>query len=163
MATIYHQVWINAPAGRVYAAASTREGIRRWWNGAQAETGSGLVFRYRPGPPPDQGIVRIRVVEIVQDRRVYWECISARPPSGAASAWTGTFVALDIAEPDTMVIRHGPRRFPDHPVTVLDFRHCGWDDNSSYLGFCTFEWGGVLRKLKQECEAPSAMARGATR
>src|SRR2546427_3366862 len=31
MATIYHQVWINAPLAKVYDAISTLEGIVSWW------------------------------------------------------------------------------------------------------------------------------------
>jgi hypothetical protein len=34
-------------------------------------------------------------------------------------------------------------------LTVLDFRHSGWDEKSEYLGFCNFAWGETLLMLKQ--------------
>jgi len=36
-------------------------------------------------------------------------------------------------------------------MAVMDFRHSGWDERREYLGFCNFQWGETLRKLKQWC------------
>ena len=38
-------------------------------------------------------------------------------------------------------------------LTVLDFRHSGWDENSEFLGFCNFAGGETLLRLKQSCES----------
>jgi hypothetical protein len=38
-------------------------------------------------------------------------------------------------------------------MTVLEFRHSGWDESSEYFGFCNFAWGATLMMLKQWCEA----------
>jgi CoA-transferase family III len=40
-------------------------------------------------------------------------------------------------------------------MAILDFRHSGWDERNEYLGFCNFQWGETLRKLKQWCESDS--------
>jgi hypothetical protein len=34
-------------------------------------------------------------------------------------------------------------------MTVLEFRHSGWDESSEYFGFCNFAWGETLLMLKQ--------------
>ncbi len=31
MATLYHQVWINAPVSKVYEALATADGLGKWW------------------------------------------------------------------------------------------------------------------------------------
>ena len=36
-------------------------------------------------------------------------------------------------------------------MTILNFRHSGWDETSEYFGFCNFGWGQALQKLKQVC------------
>lgn len=97
MATIYHQVWINAPAARVYNAISTAEGIGSWWDKQTVtETDTGLVLEHNPGPM--HGVVRLKVLELTPDKRVEWECISTHPENSPASAWTGTRFSFDISE-----------------------------------------------------------------
>jgi len=80
MATIYHQVRINAPISIVYEAISQPERIGTWWDKQTVtQTGRGTVLEHNPGP--EHGIVRLRVVELVPNRRVEWECISSHPES----------------------------------------------------------------------------------
>ncbi len=138
MATLYHQVWINAPAARVYEAISTAEGISSWWDKQTAtETDSGLVLEHNPGP--EHGVVKLKVLQMAPDKWIEWECISTHPKSSPASAWTGTHFSFEITERENMAI--------------LDFRHSGWDENSEYLGFCNFGWGVALQKLQRWCES----------
>src|SRR6266568_6577837 len=80
MATIYHQVWINAPLAKVYEAISTLEGIVSWWGPHKStKTDIGLVLEHDPGPA--HGVVRFKVLDTVQDKRVEWEFISTHPKS----------------------------------------------------------------------------------
>ena len=138
MATIYHQVWINAPTAKVYEAISTAEAIGTWWDKQTAtETDTGLVLEHYPGP--EHGVVKMQVLQMVQDTRVEWECISTHPKTSPASAWTGTHVVFEITAREKMAI--------------LDFRHSGWDKNSEYCGFCNYRWGVALQKLQQVCES----------
>jgi uncharacterized protein YndB with AHSA1/START domain len=110
MATIYHQVWINAPTAKVYDAIATGEAIGSWWDKQTAtETDSGLVLEHNPGP--EHGVVQLKVLQMVPDKRIEWECISTHPKSSPASAWTGTHFSFAISERENRAI--------------LDFRHSG--------------------------------------
>jgi uncharacterized protein YndB with AHSA1/START domain len=151
MATLYHQVWINAPIARLYAAIATVEGVESWWGKQTAvQTEDGLVLEHNPGPM--HGVVSLKVLKTVPDKRVEWTCISRHPAASPASAWTGTHLRFDIAERDNVAALSGFGR-DGEPVAVLDFRHSGWDEGSPFLGFCNFAWGQVLNGLKGVCEA----------
>ena len=89
MANIRHQVLIDAPGAKVYQALATAEGISTWWDKqTPARTERGLVLKHNPGP--EHGVVKLRVIEQVPNKRVEWECISTHPKTSPASAWTGT-------------------------------------------------------------------------
>ena len=138
MATLYHQVWVHAPTVKLYEAISTEHGIGSWWDKPKAlQSESGPVLEFSPGA--EHGVLRMKVLERVPGKRVEWECISTHPKTSPASAWTGTHVIFEISERET--------------GTTLDFRHSGWDENSEYLGFCNYQWGVALQKLKQWCES----------
>jgi hypothetical protein len=98
------------------------------------------------------GVVKLKVIEMVQDTRVEWECISTHPKSSPASAWTGTHFSFEISERDNVAALSGFGQDRDR-IAVLDFRHSGWDENSEYFGFCNFAWGEVLHNLKRVCES----------
>ena len=85
MASLCHEVWINAPIAKVYQAISTVEGISSWWDKQTAiQTDSSVVLEHDPGP--EHGVVRLKVLDLTQDRRVEWECISTHPQTSPASA-----------------------------------------------------------------------------
>ena len=109
MATLYHQVWINAPQATVYDAVSTPDGIGTWWDKQEAiETDGGLILEHNPGP--EHGTVKLKVLEMSKDKRVEWECISTHPKSSPASAWTGTHFSFDISERGNVVGLSYPSR-----------------------------------------------------
>lgn len=147
MATIHHQVSIDAPVEKVYLAISTPDGIGTWWDKQTAtQTDQGLVLEHNPGP--EHGIVRMRVVELLPNRRVEWECISAHPKSSPASVWTGTHFIFELAEPDDDGIARNSER-----TTILDFRQTGYDEESNFYGFNNSAWGQVMHNLKQVIES----------
>ena len=151
MATIYHQVSINAPATTVYEAISTAEGIGTWWDKqTPTHTDRGLVLEHNPGPA--HGVVKLRVVDLVPNKRVEWECISTHPKSSPASAWTGTHFTFDIAEHSESAASSGSGPNRDL-TTTLDFRHTGFDEQSVFFGSNNFAWGQVLRNLKEVVES----------
>jgi uncharacterized protein YndB with AHSA1/START domain len=138
MATLYHQVRIAASPRKLYEAISTERGIAAWWDEPVAVgSGTSQVLEFRPGPA--HGVLRMKVLERREGRRVEWECTSTHPETSPASAWTGTHVAFEIREAEG--------------GAILDFRHSGWDEASPFLGFCNFGWGVALQKLKETCEA----------
>lgn len=151
MSTLYHQLWIDAPPAKVYSALATAEGLGHWWAPhTSTQTESGLILAHDPGP--DHGPVQMKVLDRTPDRRVEWEIISAHPPHSPASAWTGTHIVFELSDQDNPGLRLGitsnsPR------MTLLDFRHSGWDEHSQYLGFCNSAWGETLVMLRQWCEA----------
>ena len=125
MRTIQHQLRIDAPVARVYEAIATADGISTWWDKqTPRETEHGLVFEHNPGP--EHGIVKLRVVGLIPNKRVEWECISTHPASSPASAWTGTHFIFEVAE-------------RGDGATAVDFA-----------------WGQVLQNLKHVVESQSS-------
>jgi uncharacterized protein YndB with AHSA1/START domain len=150
MATVHHQLWINAPASTVYEAISSAEGLTRWWGPHESsDTEAGLVVSHNPGP--EHGIVQLKVLNRVQNAHVEWECISTHPPSSPASAWAGTHFIWDITERDNVASLSGFGRDGDR-ITVLDFRQTGYDERSEFYGRNNFGWGAALMNLKQVVE-----------
>lgn len=151
MATLHHQVWIDVPREKVYAALASAEGLGQWWAPHTAsETDEGLVLAHSPGPA--HGDVKMKVLDSTPHSRIEWEIISTHPERSPASAWTGTHIIFDIAT----------RASPGHwlgmdnagqPMTVLNFRHAGWNEDSEFLGFCNYAWGVTLDMLRQWCES----------
>jgi hypothetical protein len=41
-------------------------------------------------------------------------------------------------------------------MTVVEFRHSGWDVNSPFFRFCNTAWGVTLWMLQQWCESEAA-------
>lgn len=138
MATLHHQVRINTPPEVLYEALTTENGIGSWWDKPKAvKSDAGVVLEFNPGA--EHGLLRMKVLDSVQGKQVEWECISAHPKNSPASAWTGTRIIFEISKKET--------------VAILNFRHVGWDENSEYFGFCNYQWGVALQKLKHACES----------
>ena len=151
MATLHHQVWIDAPPSRLYEVISTEGGIASWWDKPTfVETDEGTVLEFSPGA--EHGVLRMTVLDRTAGRRVEWECISIHPETSPASAWTGTHIVFDISQRENVVALSGFGQERDR-ITVLDFRHSGWEESSEYLGFCNFAWGQALGQLKKTCES----------
>ena len=148
MATIYHRLSINAPAAKVYKAISTADGIGTWWDKQTArQTERGMVLEHNPGP--EHGVVKLRVVELVPDKRVEWECISTHPKSSPASAWTGTHFIFEIAEGGAASGSEGNQK----RTTTLDFRQVGYDEQSEFFGSNNFAWAQVMQNLRKVVES----------
>ena len=143
MAIIHYQVLIGAPVSKVYAAISTADGISTWWDKQTAtQTDRGLVLEHNPGP--EHGVVKLRVVDLVPNKRVEWECISTHPKTSPASAWTGTHFIFELADRTSEERRRG---------TALDFYQTGYDERSEFFEFNNSAWGEVVQNLKKVVEA----------
>jgi uncharacterized protein YndB with AHSA1/START domain len=155
MATVHHQLWINAPASTVYDAIATADGLSRWWGphkSGKTEDGT-LVVSHNPGP--EHGEVRLKVLDRIRDKRVEWECISTHPQSSPASVWTGTHFFWDMSERKNVASQSGVGKDGDQ-VTLLDFRQTGYDEQSEFFGRNNAAWAGVLQDLKRVCESASS-------
>ena len=143
MATIHHQFLINAPVTQVYGAISTPDKISTWWDKQTAiQTDRGLVLEHNPGP--EHGVVKLRVVKLIPDKRIEWECISSHPKSSPASAWTGTHFIFDLVERN------------EFDATTVDFRQTGYNEQSEFFESNKAVWGQVLENLKHVIESQHA-------
>ena len=139
MATIHHQLTINAPVAKVYEAIASPEQIGTWWDKQTVtRTDRGVIMEHNPGP--EHGVVQLRVAQLIPNTRVQWECISRHPKTSPASAWTGTHFIFDLAETD------------EGRTTKLDFRQAGYDERSPFFESNKAAWGDVLQRLKQVLE-----------
>lgn len=150
MATLHHQVWIKAPARRVYDALATAEGLRWWAPHTSTQTDDGLVLAHSPGPA--HGDVQMKVIESLPAERITWEIISTHPERSPASAWTGTRMRFEISEQPSPGHWMGMDN-EGETMTVVDFYHGGWDEQSEFIGFCNYAWGVVLDMLRNWCES----------
>jgi uncharacterized protein YndB with AHSA1/START domain len=138
LATIHHELSIHAPVTRVYDAIATPDGISTWWDKQTARpTGRGLVLEHQPGA--EHGIVQLRVVDLVPQSRIEWECISTHPPTSPASAWTGTHFIFELT--------------PGGAQTRVDFRQTGYDESSRFFAPNRDAWRAVLENLKRVVES----------
>jgi uncharacterized protein YndB with AHSA1/START domain len=150
MATLYHQVWIEAPVAKVYEAIAAAEGLGEWWAPHTSKvTDDGLVLAHVPGE--GHGEVRLKVIDLVHNQRVEWEVISHHPEQSPASSWTGTRILFELDERPNPGGWRGIEE-GDRTLTAVEFRHSGWAEDSPFLGFCNFAWGVVLGMLKEWCE-----------
>jgi uncharacterized protein YndB with AHSA1/START domain len=149
MATLHHQVWINAPIATVYGALATADGLGNWWAPhTSTTTAAGLVLAHDPGP--EHGDVKMKVLDATPHKRIEWEIISTHPKTSPASAWTGTHIVFELSAREKPHWMGGAPGKP--PVTVVEFRHEGWNEHSEFFGFCNFAWGETLVMLRQWCE-----------
>jgi len=148
MATIYHQLRVNAPILRLFKAVSTVEGIATWWDRpVDTPMNVGSVLEFNLGEM--HGILQMKVLEVTSGKRIEWECISTHMTTSPASAWTGTRVAFDFTEAPPMPFETASRG----QLAVLDFRHSGWDETNKYFGYCNLGWGEALLKLRKVSES----------
>jgi uncharacterized protein YndB with AHSA1/START domain len=139
MATIHHHLLINAPVSRVYRAIATADGISTWWDKqTPRQTERGLVLQHNPGP--EHGVVQLRVVELIPNKRVEWECISTHVASSPASAWTGTHFIFNLAEQSDR-------------ATAVDFEQTNYDERNKFFEANKNAWWEVLQNLRRVVEA----------
>lgn len=149
MKSIEFEVWIDAPARRVFELLSSAEAISTWWDQqTPKETDDGLVLEHCPGP--EHGTVRFLVLECSPHHLVHWRCISTHPPNVPGSEWTGTEMLFQIGARDSSIVatESWSRNIPVQ--TVVRFVHSGWPSKSKYFAFCSYAWSDVLRSLSKK-------------
>jgi uncharacterized protein YndB with AHSA1/START domain len=138
-ATVHHQLHVAAPVQKVYEAIATAQGISTWWDKqTPRQTDRGLVLEHNPGR--EHGIVTLRVVDLIPNERIEWECISTHPASSPASVWTGTHFIFEL------------RDRGDH-TTNVDFSQTGYDETSTFFASNRDAWHKVLQNLKRVIES----------
>lgn len=155
MISIHHQIAIIAPIDKVYAALASADGISTWWDKqTPVQTDHGLVLEHNPGTR--HGVVKLKVLDLIPNKRVEWECISNHPLESPASAWMGTHFVFEFTEqesPASIIEREcNPSGTEDKRITTVDFRQTNYDEQNRYAGFNNFAWALVLNNLKAVCE-----------
>ena len=129
MATIFHQVVIEADKDRIYDAITTQQGLSRWWIAdCTVKPELGFVNEFCV---EGHGVNLMKVVDLQPGRRVEWECCNVDDP------WTGTRIVFEIAEKSS--------------GCVLSFKQIGWREQDDFFATCNFHWARHLAMLSHLC------------
>jgi uncharacterized protein YndB with AHSA1/START domain len=127
---IDHELKIDAPPERVYAALTTLEGVKGWHNPTvtgSGEVGTEWVFFFADHPE-----FGWEVTASDAPSRVVWRC--TRGP-GDSVGTTATFT----------VAAAGAR-------TLLELQHAGWPGTHGNFRKCNTTWGLLLHHLRDYVE-----------
>jgi uncharacterized protein YndB with AHSA1/START domain len=131
MAEIKHQIAINAPPQKVYAALATQAGLRRWWTAdttADERVGGKAEF----GFDQRNTVFRMKIDQLIPGKRVVWSCLGDHPE------WAGTTLTWDLEADDDR--------------TVLRFTHGDWKSITDFCAICNSTWGELMYRLKDYLE-----------
>ena len=125
MPDILHRVGIDAKPERVFAALTTIEGVRGWWQ--SKATGNASV-----GGLINFGFCDMQVLTAEPDTLVSWRCTRGPPE------WLGTDVSfrLEWKEGQTFVL----------------FKHAGWKEPVEFMHHCSTKWATFLFSLRDFVE-----------
>jgi uncharacterized protein YndB with AHSA1/START domain len=130
MLDILHKVGITVPAGEVYRALTTCDGLAAWWTRDTDGSGEeGGVLRFRFGG--DRGF-DMKVLAADPDQRVLWEVIEG------PEEWLGTRISFHIKQNDNW--------------TIVLFKHEGWKEPVEFMHHCSTKWAVFLLSLKSLLE-----------
>jgi uncharacterized protein YndB with AHSA1/START domain len=129
MSDILHEIHIDAPKQKVYAALASRDGLSHWWTSTttgESEPGKTLQFRF------GEHVTEMRVEKLAPDEGVSWECTRSMPD------WLGTRVTFELTE--------------DAGRTTLRFGHRGWRQTDTFFAHCSMKWATFLLSLREYAE-----------
>ena len=131
MATIYHQVGIQAQLHDVYEAIATTQGVAGWWTMTRGnpETGGELEFCF------DDVSVQVTLTDNIADKRIEWTV------GGKEGEWLGTRICFDLDQQQGQV--------------MVNFQHADWKQASEMLAHCCTKWAVFLLSLKDYLETGS--------
>jgi uncharacterized protein YndB with AHSA1/START domain len=132
MAELKHQIPVNAAPDKVYAALTTKEGLRGWWTAdstADAKQGGKAEF----GFDKRSAVFRMTIKTLEPAKRVVWSCHGDHPE------WDGTTLTWTIAQKDG--------------TSTLRFAHSGWNSMSDFCEMCNSTWGELMYRLKAYVES----------
>jgi len=125
MPDILHRVGINAPAGKVFDAIATTQGLRHWWIGdTVGDTAVGNTI--------DFGFCQMEVLESKAGSIVHWKCKTG------PSEWVGTEVTFRLQD--------------KRDQTFVIFKHANWKEPVEFMHHCSTKWATFLLSLKEWLE-----------
>ena len=131
MADLLHEIFVNAPAEKVYAAIATQKGLRLWWTAdttIEERVGGSAVF----GFDKRATVFRMKVEELAPSRRVVLSC------HGDIEEWKGTRLAWEIV--------------PQDRGSSVQFRHANWREATHLFAICNSSWGELMHRLRDYSE-----------
>jgi uncharacterized protein YndB with AHSA1/START domain len=135
MFDIRHRVGITAPAGPVYHALATTDGLSGWWTRdvkGVSQPGEKLEFYF--GYPEPAAVME--VTELIPDLRVAWRCVQG------PDEWVDTTITYDLST--------------DEVETALLFTHADWREPIEFMHHCSTKWAYYLLGLKAGLEGRAA-------
>ena len=130
MASIQHQVIIQAEAQSIFEAITTQEGLSSWWikeSKAKAEKGHVNAFHVEGYP-----LNKMKITQLKPNKAVEWKCI------GGDKDWIGTRITFKIKEGNS--------------GSILQFKHSKWKKKNEFFATCSFHWARHLIMLQYYCE-----------
>lgn len=132
MANIEHMQYIKVPAAKVYEAITTEKGLGATWTTrliVKPEVGFINQFDFN-----DNYATKMKVVELVENKKVVWECVEA----DTEPEWVGTAISFELTEKEGN--------------TVVLFGQLNWKEVTDSYRFCNYNWAIFLLSLKSYCE-----------
>jgi uncharacterized protein YndB with AHSA1/START domain len=131
MEKIEHINYINAPIGKVYEALTTQAGLGGvWTTELTVHSGVGVINEFGFG---SDDIVKMKVVELVENKRIEWLCTDSDPE------WVATGVSFDLTE-------------RKNGVTAVVLKHFDWRELTEFYQWCNYNWAMFLLSLKHYVE-----------
>ena len=133
MPDIRHEIKIDAPPERVFAALSTERGFRGWWT-------RDVKFEPRVGRVAEFGfyrravIFRMKITALTPPTRMRWTCLSGPPE------WKGTNLSFRLTP-------------TEDGGTVLEFAHRDWQSARDDLPRANTVWGHLMFDLRDYVES----------
>jgi len=130
MPDIHHNLFIAAPAEKVYDAITTQEGLSGWWcpgTTAKPEVDSIARFDFQSREQQEMKITELKPVRLVK-----WFCLKAD------EEWIGTTLSFELQ--------------PAEKGTRLSFHQDGWKEYTQMFAVCNYTWALFMRSLKLLCE-----------
>lgn len=134
MASILHELEIQAPADSLYHSLTEAKAISNWWlAGADIVSEVGCIGKF---PFSDgQGAIEMEIKSLSPNQNVTWVCRSHKHLE-----WLNTEVSFSIKSLSSS-------------ASLLQFRHSNWKNESGVFGKVSFYWASLyLPNLKMMLE-----------
>ncbi len=130
MAAIKQLFHIAAPRSAVYDAASTIDGLSKWWTTqTTGDSNPGGVIAFRFGTVG----MDFKVTSLKEDEEIQWECVAG------FDDWIGTTITFRFDE--------------NEGKTRVRFTHDNWRETGDHYAACNFSWSRYMESLRELCQA----------
>ena len=131
---IYYCLSIKTGSDKIFRAISTRNGIAGWWTKNLDHTGtvgSISTFRFSSGAFNKMKIIK------AESNYIEWLCVDGH------KEWIDTHIMFKLSS-----VENG---------TKVCFSHFGFNEQTEYVGECSFHWAKYMISLQQFCEIGKGM------